>query len=50
MVLMFQSSSSFGRMASTSGKSKVADVHDSLGLVDSMSIGDLFVKKAKKNF
>jgi hypothetical protein len=49
MVLMFQSSSSFRRLASTSSKSKVVDVHDSFGLVDTRSIGDLFVKKAKKN-
>jgi hypothetical protein len=31
MVLMFQSSLSFGGMAGTSGKAKVTDVHDSFG-------------------
>ena len=49
MLLMFQSSLSFGEMAGTSSKSKVTDVHDSFGLAYTMSIGDLFDKKAKKN-
>ena len=31
------------------GKAKVADVHDAFGLADTMSIGDLFTKKTKKN-
>ena len=30
-------------------KTKVADVNDAFGLADTMSIGDLFTKKVKKN-
>jgi hypothetical protein len=30
-------------------KAKVADVNDAFGLVDTMSVGDLFTKKPKKN-
>ena len=31
------------------GKAKVADVNDAFGLADTMSVGDLFTKKTKKN-
>jgi hypothetical protein len=30
-------------------KAKVTDVNDAFGLADTMSIGNLFTKKAKKN-
>jgi hypothetical protein len=46
LPLVFQASLSFDRMA---GKAKVTDVNDAFGLVDTMSVGDLFTKKAKKN-
>jgi hypothetical protein len=46
LPLVFQSSSSFDGMAS---KAKVTYVNDAFGLADTMSVGDLFTKKAKKN-
>jgi len=46
LLLLFQASSSFDGMA---GKAKVTDVNDAFSLVDTMSVGDLFTKKTKKN-
>ena len=43
---MLQAPLSFDRMA---GKAKVADVNDAFGLADTMSVGDVFSNKAKKN-
>ena len=31
------------------GEAKVVDVHDTFGIADTMSVGDLFTKKTKKN-
>jgi hypothetical protein len=46
LPLVFQASSSFDGMA---GKAKVTDVNNAFSLADTMSIGDLFTKKSKKN-
>jgi hypothetical protein len=46
LLLLFQASSGFDGMA---GKAKVANVNDAFGLTDTMSVDDLFTKKAKKN-
>jgi hypothetical protein len=46
LLLMLHVSSSFVGMA---GKAKVADVNDAFILADTMSVDDLFTKKAKKN-
>jgi hypothetical protein len=46
LLLLFQASSRFDGMAS---KAKVADVNDVFGLADTISVDDLFTKKAKKN-
>ena len=45
-LLVLQAALSFDGMA---GKTKVADVNDAFSLVDTMYVGDLFVKKSKKN-
>ena len=36
-------------MAGAASKAKVADVDDAFSIVNTLSIGDLFTKKAKKN-
>ena len=46
LPLVFQASLIFDGMV---GKAKVTDVNDAIGLTDTMSIGNLFTKKAKKN-
>ena len=46
LLLVLQAASSFDKMV---GKAKVADIYDTFGLVDTMSIGDVLGKKPKKN-
>jgi hypothetical protein len=46
LLLMLQASSSFEGMV---GKAKIADVNDAFILANTMSVGDLFTKKEKKN-